>query len=294
MSRGLDWEVDGRDWPLREASGFVAAGGLDWHVQRLGEGPVALLLHGTGASTHSWRGIAPLLAPHFTVVSPDLPGHGFTKGRPVGGLALGPMARAVSALLNALEARPSIVIGHSAGVAIAARMALNGATDAPIVGFAPALLPFRGVAAPLFSGIAKLLLINPFAPRVFARIARMPGETGSFLLRSTGSRIDARGVDLYARLFASPSHCAGALAMMASWDLQALSRGLPDLPVPMLVAHGDRDSAVPLADARRAAALANATFETLPGLGHLAHEERPDLAAEIAIRFHADHAMASA
>jgi magnesium chelatase accessory protein len=40
--------------------------------------PTVLLLHGTGASTHSWRALAPLLARRCTVVALDLPGHGFT------------------------------------------------------------------------------------------------------------------------------------------------------------------------------------------------------------------------
>ena len=47
------WEVDGRDWPNRDSSRFVTAGGLRWHVQVAGTGPVVLLVHGTGAATHS-------------------------------------------------------------------------------------------------------------------------------------------------------------------------------------------------------------------------------------------------
>ena len=82
VTQRLNWERDGRDWPNRASSRFVDAGGLRWHVQVMGEGPVVLLIHGTGASTHSFRALAPLLAPHFTVVVPDLPGHGFTDAPP--------------------------------------------------------------------------------------------------------------------------------------------------------------------------------------------------------------------
>src|SRR3954465_15975067 len=78
MSYFLSWDRDGRDWPHREASRFIEAAGLRWHVQIMGQGPAALLLHGTGASTHSFLDLAPLLARRFTVVMPDLPGHGFT------------------------------------------------------------------------------------------------------------------------------------------------------------------------------------------------------------------------
>ena len=78
MPARLDWTVDGADWPNRDASRFVEAGGLRWHVQVMGTGPVALLVHGMGASSHSWRDVAPLLASRFTVIIPDLPGHAFT------------------------------------------------------------------------------------------------------------------------------------------------------------------------------------------------------------------------
>ena len=74
----LVWDHDGLGWPNRDKSQFVDAGGLRWHVQTAGNGPVMLLIHGTAAATHSWGGLLPLLAARYTVVAPDLPGHGFT------------------------------------------------------------------------------------------------------------------------------------------------------------------------------------------------------------------------
>jgi magnesium chelatase accessory protein len=76
--RAPDWQIEGRDWPNRDCSRFVESGGLRWHVQRCGTGPVCLLIHGTGASTHSFRDLMPLLATHFDVIAIDLPGHGFS------------------------------------------------------------------------------------------------------------------------------------------------------------------------------------------------------------------------
>jgi magnesium chelatase accessory protein len=240
-----------------------------------------LLIHGTGASTHSWRDVAPLLAERFTILSVDLPGHGFTRGRPVGGLTLPAMAGALADLLREEEFSPTVVAAHSAGAAIAARMALDGGHRAPIVAFGPALVPFPGMSAPLLSGLARLLFVNPIVPHIFARVARSDGQVAKFLERSTGSRIDPRGVELYARLFASADHCAGAIEMMADWDLAALSLELPGLPVRMHIAHGDLDRAIRIADSRRAAARACAAFTTLHGLGHLAHEEKPERAAAL-------------
>ena len=275
------------DWPNRAFSSVVRSGGIEWHVQQAGSGPVLLLLHGTGAATHSWRDLLPDAAQHFRVIAPDLPGHGFTRGRPAGGLSLPNISRSISALLGELGIVPDYVVGHSAGAAIAIRMALDGAQPSAIVALAPALLPFPGLAQHLFPTMAKLLFVNPFAASIFAGIARQPGMVERFLERSTGSQIDAAGVAAYARLFGTSAHCAGAIAMMADWDLDPLKRALPSLDVPLLVLHGDRDAAIPVMATREAAALMSAaTLEVIPGLGHLLHEEAPtDVMARLAAFF---------
>jgi magnesium chelatase accessory protein len=285
MSWAPRWDVEGRDWPNRAHSRFVEAGRLRWHVQVMGQGPVLLLLHGTGAATHSWRALAPLLAEHFTIVAPDLPGHGFTTGRPAGGLSMPAMARAAGDLLRILNLSPRLVVGHSAGAAIGVRMALDGlVVPVAIIGLNAALLPFPGLGALLFPSLARLLFVNPFAPHFFARLARTSGETERFLLRSTGSRIEAEGILFYERLFATAGHCAGAITMMADWNLDALQRDLRHLTIPLLLVHGEADAAIPLSRAQEAVAMVgNGRLLTLAGLGHLAHEERPeDIAAIIA------------
>ena len=291
MSYAPHWAVEGRDWPNRAHSRFVDAGRLRWHVQVMGSGPMLLLLHGTGAATHSWRALAPLLAEDFTVVAPDLPGHGFTTGRPAGGLTMAAMARGVAALLTALDLRPDAIVGHSAGAAIAARMALDSLADPKtIVGLGAALLPFPGLAAKLFPTLARMLFVNPLAPHLFARLARGSGETTRFLARSTGSKIDAEGIRCYQALMATPAHCAGAITMMADWNLEALRRDLSRLGPPLLLIHGDADAAIPLSNAREVAALIpGARVVPLAGLGHLAHEERPDAVAALVRDFVGGH-----
>ncbi|MGE8133375.1 alpha/beta fold hydrolase BchO [Novosphingobium subterraneum] len=278
---GPRWEVEGRNWPNRETSRFVETPGLKWHVQVAGDGPAILLLHGTGAATHSWRDVLPLLVQDFTVIAPDLPGHGYTKGRPRQGLTLPGMASAVIALLDTLGQRPSLIVGHSAGAAIAIQTVhLQGAAT-PLIGFNPALMPFPGLAAKLFPSLARMLFVNPFVPRMLAGIARIPGETGRFLRRATGSAIDVRGIAAYEALMGNHHHCGGAMEMMASWDLDALSRLLPQLISRVLLVHSSGDTAVPLSSVEQAARLIpDCRLEVLPGLGHLAHEERPEKAAE--------------
>lgn len=280
MSR-LEWKRDGKDWPQREASQFVEAGGLSWHVQRAGQGPVLLLLHGTGAATHSWRGMWPLLTPHFTLVAPDLPGHGFTQTPR--DLSLPGMAKAVSALVARLGIEPVGIVGHSAGAAVAVRMALDGQVQPQLIaGIGGALLPFPGAAAMLFPAMAKLLFLNPIVPQLFTLTAGFPGELRRFLARSTGSEIDSAGALFYGRLFRSRDHVSTTLGMMAAWDLVALERDIPLLAPHLLLLHGDQDKAVPSAVAKDVASrVPSGEAVLLQQLGHLAHEESPGVVADL-------------
>lgn len=281
MSPPLDWAKHGRDWPHRAASRFVSAGGLQWHVQEMGEGEPIVLLHGTGAATHSWRHLMPLLAERHRVIAMDLPGHGFTRGRPAGGLTLPGMAGAISALLAAMEVQPAQLIGHSAGAAIALKMVRGGLSVPEVIGLNPALMPFPGVFAPLFQGLARALVLNPLVPRLFAASARTSGDTGRLLVRSTGSRIEAEGVRCYATLLGNSHHCGGALEMMANWDLAGLQQDLSKVQARVRLIHGAKDAAVPTASVEQAARLLpQAELTMLAGLGHLAHEERADLVAQ--------------
>lgn len=285
MASRPDWASDGRDWPNRAASRFVQAAGLRWHVQVMGEGPVLLLLHGTGSATHSWRDVLPLLAERFTVVAPDLPGHGFSASVPAARLSLPAMSASVGALLNVLGLQPALAAGHSAGAAILLRMALDGRiAPRSIVSLNGALLPLGDRNAAFFSGTAKLLASLPFLPSLFAWRAADRGVAEQ-LLRNTGSSIDARGVDLYARVLKRSGHVAAALGMMAQWDLAPLLRDLPRLGPRLLLVTGARDRAVPPSQAETIRTkLPAARIETLPLLGHLAHEEAPGQAAEIITR----------
>ncbi len=276
----LNWDREGLDWPNRAASRFVPAGGLRWHIEDMGSGPVALLLHGTGASTHSWRHFAPALASRFRVITVDLPGHGFTEAPRAKHLSLPQMAQSITALLNVLNIKPDIGIGHSAGAAILCRMALDHRADMKaIISLNGAFLPFGGPASQFFGGIAKLLFLNPFVPSVFTWSAD-PGMVRR-LISGTGSEIDAEGLALSGRLFRNTTHVASALGMMANWDLETLSQDLPKLKTKLTLIAASNDKAVPSDVAFKVQDLVPGSKVILmKGVGHLAHEEKASEVAE--------------
>lgn len=281
----LDWQRDGATWPHSECSQFVQVGNLRWHVQQIQKrkaAPDLLLIHGTGASTHSWRALMPLLASKFKVWAIDLPGHAFTSAGTPSQMSMQGMAQALASLLETLELQPQVLVGHSAGAAIAMRLCLDGflKPDA-LFSLNGALLPLGGLPGLMFPPAAKLMAALPFVPQLFAMSAANP-SAASRLIAGTGSVLDAEGTELYARLLRSPDHAAGALAMMANWDLKSLESKIRELKPALTLVVGMNDKAVPPSQANRVhRMLPRSSFIALPGLGHLAHEEQPQTVATL-------------
>ncbi|MBF9029281.1 alpha/beta fold hydrolase [Rhodobacterales bacterium HKCCE3408] len=265
-------------WPLARMSFTAAVAPYRWHLAVAGKGPDVALIHGAGASAHSWRHLLPVLAEDHRVIAPDLPGHGKTRARGMRS-GLEPMAADLAALFEGIEAKPRLLVGHSAGGALALSLAGRLKPEGIVV-LNGALENFRGPAGFLFPAIAKMLSINPFAAPLLARSATNPGAVER-VIGATGARIDAEGLENYRHLIADRAHVAGTLAMMASWSLNGLTRDLPHIDTPVLFLHGSEDQAVSPDVSRRAAAMMpNAEIEVIPGVGHLLQEEAPAVVAE--------------
>lgn len=275
------------DWPQRSHSRSLRIGTLDWHVQCLGQGPTVLLLHGSGASAHSWAGLMPVLARHATVIAPDLPGHGYTLGAKLDTLSLPKVAQALQALLEGLDLpAPTLVVGHSAGAALGLRWLLSHAAQPPraLLGFNPSLIAppavYTRVLGPL---ITPLATSSPVAA-LLARWSAQSGMVGR-LLDSTGSSLTPRQRVHYERLFQLPDHVRGAMGFMAAADLGALLAACAGLRTPCHFVLGERDAWVPEQPLRRiiAQALPQAEVATWAG-GHLLHEVEPERAAAWVLR----------
>ena len=274
----LDFDRDGRDWPNREASRFVEAAGMRWHVQRMGSGPdaAARARHRRGDPFLA-RPDAAARASISTVLAPDLPGHGFTDdagARPVAarhGRAAGRAADGAR-LRARRRRRPFGGRGHPRPHVPRRRIAPRAAGQ-----------PQRRLRAVRRGGRAscsrrsrKLLFLNPLAPRLFAWAADR--EAVARLLRGTGSPLDARGRRSL-RAGCSPIRpCRGR----AGHDGEL--GPAPAEPRPAGPADAGRcsSSARPTGRSRpptrraRARDAATRRGRCVRHAGHLAHEEKPE------------------
>ncbi len=270
------------DWPNREYSRRVAAAGRSWHVQIAGAGPDVVLLHGTGAATHSWHQLLPMAATRYRVIAVDLPGHGFTSRHRREALTLAGISRDLSELLTHLGVDPVAIVGHSAAAAIAVEL-LSAAQfkSASMLGLNPALMPygagFRPVLVPMTRWAAESRLVTRWITSK-ARDSRSVRR----VLVSTGSSVDDEQVLRYQRLLREKSHVRAMLSMMGHWDLgDALSK-LAAFGRRALLVYGEDDLAVPVAQLDTVRNRApQCRYQVLKRLGHLAHEESPVAALEL-------------
>jgi magnesium chelatase accessory protein len=242
----------------------------------MGSGPLLLLIHGAGGATHSWRDVMPLLAQTHEVIAIDLPGQGFSQLGSRARCGLDAIATDLASLLTQEGWEPATIIGHSAGAAIALRLAELGVSpNGKIVGINAALANFEGIAGFLFPAFAKLLSLNPLTARIFTAASGNRAAVER-LIAGTGSKLDTTGLKLYETLISRRSHVDGTLAMMAHWKLDGLLERLPDIHSQTLFITGANDQAVPPSTSEAAALrMTSAHVQQINSLGHLAHEESP-------------------
>lgn len=279
--------VTAPNWPNCELSRLVRARPHEWHVQEANRdaGNTALLLHGAGASTHTWRDILPALARERHVIAVDMPGQGFSRAGTLRRCGLDPMTEDLATLIKQENWRPSLIVGHSAGAALALNLAREWSGSAGlqpvIVGINAALDRFEGIAGWLFPVLAKALALNPVTSLLFT-MGGNPHRRAERLIVGTGSEIDARGLDCYAYLIGKRTHVEATLQMMAQWSIDDLLPRLGDLPNRCLFITGDGDRAVPPGVSERAASrLPHAGVVYLNGYGHLVHEEATEEVLEV-------------
>ena len=284
----MNWEREKEYWPHSKLSQFINSYPHDWHIQdtnnyqntpsRL---PTLLLIHGAGASTHSWRLLLSKLESKFRVILVDLPGHGFTKLGTKRRCSLELITEDLSSMLKKQKIKPNLIVGHSAGSAIAINLGLISKEDLKgIICLNGALGNFSGFAGILYPFLAKLLSMSPFTVPLFTSLYASKNQVEKFL-KITGSKINSEGISLYQKLISDRTHVEGTLAMMSQWNLSELILKWSDLNVPISFILGAKDSIVENADSIKASKeIKKSEVQMNNNHGHLMHEEDPDLISD--------------
>src|SRR3954447_13020716 len=242
-----------------------------------GSGPVLLLLHGIANSSETWEPVAELLSEHFTIIAPDLLGHGHSA-TPRGDYSLGAHASGARDLLTALGHDRVTVVGHSLGGGVAMQFAYQFPERCERLGLVSsgglgrevhlllraAALPGADWVLPLLTsaglrgagrGVAALLRRGRVAPQGDMAVLAQ----GFASLDNTGSR----------QAFL---HTVRAVIDVSGQRVSANDRLHLAAVLPTLIVGGEHDSIIPVKHGRAAqAAMPDSRFVVFEGAGHMPH-----------------------
>jgi pimeloyl-ACP methyl ester carboxylesterase len=258
---------------------------------RAGSGPVLLLLHGLGCDHTTWGPVIDTLAEHYTVIAPDLLGHG-RSAKPRADYSLGGYANGMRDLLTVLGVDKVTVVGHSFGGGVAMQYAYQfpERTERLVLvasgGLGPEVSPaIRAVAAPGFHQVMGVLTM----PGI-----RHVGMAGMRGLARTPLKL-TRDLDEVAHIYDSfkDPHARAAIRHVVSavvdWRGQIVTmadRAYLTQAMPMAVVWGRDDRVIPVSHAANAENLgSDVHLEIIDGAGHFPHKDEPERFAEVVHEF---------
>jgi pimeloyl-ACP methyl ester carboxylesterase len=247
-----------------------------------GDGPPIVLIHGMLNSSSHWRSVALSLASEYTVIAPDLIGHG-DSAAPRGDYSLGAHAASIRDLLAAIGIDRASIVGHSLGGGVAMQFFYQFPQRVERLVLVSSGGLGREVTASLRSaalpGVSPLLAMT-IRPRLVGALAR-----GGALMRERGV---GAGVYLQAAaralrpLQSAESREAFLQTLRAVIDVHGQRVSATDRlylleALPTMIVWGERDNTIPLAHGREAhEAIPHSRFETIAGAAHFPHLEEPD------------------
>jgi pimeloyl-ACP methyl ester carboxylesterase len=247
----------------------------------VGDAPVLLLLHGLGCDHTTWRPVIRTLARRYTVIAPDLLGHG-RSDKPRADYSVGGYANAMRDLLTVLGVDKVTVVGHSLGGGVAMQFAYQfpERTERMVLvapgGMGPEVtLALRAITLPGFHTAMGL--------------TTLPGirqATSTWLRTLAASGVSrARDLDEVAEIVATfrdpkaRSAIRQVVSAVIDWRGQIVSmadRAYLTEAMPMCVIWGADDAVIPVRHATNAAEMApGATVEVIPNAGHFPHKDHP-------------------
>ncbi|MCJ0893402.1 alpha/beta hydrolase [Rhodococcus sp. ARC_M12] len=252
-----------------------------------GEGPVLLLIHGIGDNSETWNEVIPHLAKNYTVIAPDLLGHG-RSDKPRADYSVAAYANGMRDLLSVLGIEHVTVVGHSLGGGVAMQFAYqfpNMVDRLALVssgGVTKDVHPILRLASmPFLSEAVKLLRLPGAIPAVklagglLSKLHSSPLRPGSLLhdtpdlIRVLSELPAPTTYEAYLRTLRAVVDWRGQVVTML--DRCYLTENLP-----VLLVWGDQDSVIPVSHARLAhSAMPGSTLEVFENSGHFPFRDDP-------------------
>ena len=255
-----------------------------------GDGPVLLLIHGIAGSSAAWREVMPTLAGRYTVIAPDLIGHGHSA-KPLGDYSLGAYASGMRDLLGALGVERASVVGQSFGGGVALQLAYQHPECCERL-----VLVDSGGLGREVSWMLRFMTLpgsEYLMPVIFPSFVRRRGNELSRQLHARGVRLGriAEMWNAYASLTESDNRQAFVRTLRAVIDpggqtVSAEDRLYLAARMPTLIIWGEQDAIIPVSHALAAhVAIPHSRLELIAEAGHFPHVETPERFLEVLLDF---------
>ena len=279
----IAWRVPDRPVSALQAkwapppSTFIAVRGMQLHLRDEGprDDPLPIvLLHGTGASLHTWEGWTRELARERRVIRFDLPGFGLTGPSPDGVYTIESYVDTVLAVADALHVQRFVLAGNSLGGYVAwATAVLHPERVDRLILVDAAGYPFQSQSVPLAFRIARTPILNVLMRDV---LPRSVVERSLRDVYGDPSRVTPDLVDRYFDLATRTGNRAALVARFDQTQPGSLAERVPEIQVPTLILWGGRDRLIPLEFGERFARdIPDSRLVVFDTLGHVPHEEDP-------------------
>ena len=279
----MNWEKEKFNWPFWENSHFFETENCTWHYQVIGENsnPLLFMIHGAGASSHSWKNMVKLLS-DYQIICVDLPGHRFSKNLKNKSLDLNLITSDLVKLSRRLKKTPSIYLGHSIGAVIALQLAyeINKiGTKTSAISINGALESFEGPAGKIFPLMAKAMSWSPLT-KYWVKLFNSAENSLRKLLSLSGSNLTTEDIEPYINLMKNSDHIQGTLDLISNWDIETFKKILDKINFPILFIIGEKDGIVPNANSINAnKKVKTSKLIKIANAGHLLHEEKSEIVA---------------
>ena len=255
--------------------------GHDVGYRMAGQGPAIVFVHGLAGSSTTWREVMPVLAERFTVLAPDLLGHG-ESAKPRGDYSLGAYASGLRDLMAALGIERATFVGHSLGGGVALQLAYQFPERCERLvlvasgGLGKEVNPFlRAVSLPGSELVMPVLLSGQMHSVLsaisgwFAQRGLRLGSTGREMWRSYSGLSETRGRLAFI-------HTVRSVIDPFGQRVSARDRLYLASEVPTLLVWGDRDRIIPVEHGHIAHSLIpGSTLVVVPDVGHFVPTEAP-------------------
>jgi pimeloyl-ACP methyl ester carboxylesterase len=245
-----------------------------------GDGPPVVLLHGFPANADLWRNLAPLLAPRFRVVVPDLLGYGWSQKAEGADLSLEAQARSVRELLEGLGVGEFAAVGHGIGGGVAQLLSVEGDVRTLVLLDSVAFdgWPAAGAGQSLTEGDA-----GSAGPELAERAVRESFHRGM----GHPERLLPGDVELFISPWREdPAALVRAAGALDGRGLSGVTDRIRELDIPALIVWGEDDPwLAPSFAERLQEEMGDAALALLPGCSHFVLEDAAETVSPIVFQF---------